>query len=143
MRAAPDQKSLAFSGVFAIIWIGEAVVTVQIKLLGGNMQVLQSVLSRTRSPNMSQILLPVGLHHRIYLVSSSDRFHTKCSSLARHCTNPRLHLPGFMVACSRNQHPGWIRRPQKPVRHRRVSAVCLLHRPRMLVSHQLEAGASP
>jgi len=37
MRAAPDQKSLAFSGVFALIWIGEAVVTVQIKLLGGNM----------------------------------------------------------------------------------------------------------
>lgn len=37
MRAASDQKSLVFSGVFAIIWLGEAVVTVQIKLLGGNM----------------------------------------------------------------------------------------------------------
>ncbi|KAL9082878.1 MAG: hypothetical protein Q9159_006121 [Coniocarpon cinnabarinum] len=32
-----DERSLAFSGVFAIVWIGEAVVTVQIKLLGGNM----------------------------------------------------------------------------------------------------------
>lgn len=31
------QKSLVFSGVFAMVWIGEAVVTMQIKLLGGNM----------------------------------------------------------------------------------------------------------
>lgn len=37
MGAKPDQKSLVFSGIFAIVWIGEAVVTVQIKLLGGNM----------------------------------------------------------------------------------------------------------
>jgi len=32
-----EQKSLVFSGVFAMVWIGEAVVTMQIKLLGGNM----------------------------------------------------------------------------------------------------------
>lgn len=32
-----DQSSLVFSGVFTIVWIGEAVVTLQIKLLGGNM----------------------------------------------------------------------------------------------------------
>ncbi|KAI9671069.1 MAG: hypothetical protein M1831_005154 [Alyxoria varia] len=36
LRALPDQKSFVFSGVFAIVWIGEAVVTMQIKLLGGN-----------------------------------------------------------------------------------------------------------
>ncbi len=36
-RAESAQKSLVFSGVFAIVWIGEAVVTLQIKLLGGNM----------------------------------------------------------------------------------------------------------
>lgn len=35
--AQPDQKDIVFSGVFAIVWIGEAVVTLQIKLLGGNM----------------------------------------------------------------------------------------------------------
>lgn len=35
--AQDDQKSYVFSGVFAIVWIGEAVVTFQIKLLGGNM----------------------------------------------------------------------------------------------------------
>jgi len=37
MTASGDQKSLVFSGVFAMVWIGEAVVTMQIKLLGGNM----------------------------------------------------------------------------------------------------------
>lgn len=37
LNARADQRSLVFSGVFAMIWIGEAVVTLQIKLLGGNM----------------------------------------------------------------------------------------------------------
>ena len=37
MRAQKEQKSEVFSGVFSIIWVGEAVVTMQIKLLGGNM----------------------------------------------------------------------------------------------------------
>lgn len=36
-NARSEQKSVVFSGVFAMIWIGEAVVTAQIKLLGGNM----------------------------------------------------------------------------------------------------------
>jgi len=35
--AKKEQKSEVFSGVFAMVWIGEAVVTAQIKLLGGNM----------------------------------------------------------------------------------------------------------
>jgi hypothetical protein len=35
--AKADQKNVVFSGVFALVWIGEAVVTLQIKLLGGNM----------------------------------------------------------------------------------------------------------
>ena len=32
-----EQKDEIFSGVFAMIWLGEAIVTLQIKLLGGNM----------------------------------------------------------------------------------------------------------
>lgn len=36
-RAQDNQKDIVFSGVFAMVWIGEAVVTLQIKLLGGNM----------------------------------------------------------------------------------------------------------
>jgi hypothetical protein len=42
--AKGDQKDLVFSGVFALVWIGEAVVTLQIKLLGGNMYVYLSHL---------------------------------------------------------------------------------------------------
>lgn len=37
LRAQDNQKDVVFSGVFAMVWIGEAVVTLQIKLLGGNM----------------------------------------------------------------------------------------------------------
>ncbi|KAL8243745.1 hypothetical protein R6Q59_010003 [Mikania micrantha] len=43
MRAAEGQSDIVFSGVFSIIWIGEAVVTSQIKLLGGNISFMQSV----------------------------------------------------------------------------------------------------
>jgi hypothetical protein len=39
LRKKNDQASLVFSGVFCLVWIGEAVVTLQIKLLGGNMSV--------------------------------------------------------------------------------------------------------
>jgi hypothetical protein len=35
--AKGDQSDVVFSGVFSLVWIGEAVVTLQIKLLGGNM----------------------------------------------------------------------------------------------------------
>jgi hypothetical protein len=37
--AGGQQRDLVFSGVFALVWVGEAVVTMQIKLLGGNMYV--------------------------------------------------------------------------------------------------------
>lgn len=37
LKAQDSQRSNVFSGVFATIWIGEAIVTLQIKLLGGNM----------------------------------------------------------------------------------------------------------
>ncbi|KAI9704769.1 MAG: hypothetical protein M1836_006549 [Candelina mexicana] len=43
MSARGEQKSQVFSGVFAMVWIGEAVVTLQIKLLGGNISFFQSV----------------------------------------------------------------------------------------------------
>ncbi|KAI9709868.1 MAG: hypothetical protein M1812_007576 [Candelaria pacifica] len=43
MSAKSEQKSLVFSGVFAMVWVGEAVVTLQIKLLGGNISFFQSV----------------------------------------------------------------------------------------------------
>ncbi|KKK22357.1 hypothetical protein P175DRAFT_0502877 [Aspergillus ochraceoroseus IBT 24754] len=41
--AKGEQSDLVFSGVFSLVWIGEAVVTLQIKLLGGNISFFQSV----------------------------------------------------------------------------------------------------
>ncbi|KAF2725909.1 Yip1-domain-containing protein [Polychaeton citri CBS 116435] len=43
INARDDQKSQVFSGVFATVWIGEAIVTIQIKLLGGNISFFQAV----------------------------------------------------------------------------------------------------
>lgn len=47
-RAMKEQRTTVFSGVFVLVWLGEVVVTLQIKLLGGNMCVhhLTSVLKR-------------------------------------------------------------------------------------------------
>lgn len=42
-RAQAEQKDIIFSGVFATIWLGEALVTFQIRLLGGNMYVNPSL----------------------------------------------------------------------------------------------------
>ena len=37
LESREEQREVVFSGVFAIVWVGMAAVTVQIKLLGGNM----------------------------------------------------------------------------------------------------------
>jgi hypothetical protein len=42
ISASGPQKTQVFAGVFSMVWIGEAVVTAQIKLLGGNMYVVAS-----------------------------------------------------------------------------------------------------
>ncbi|KAK2589661.1 hypothetical protein QQS21_012659 [Conoideocrella luteorostrata] len=50
ITARAEQRDTVFSGVFAMIWLGEAVVTLQIKLLGGNMYVaVTEYLSRLTS----------------------------------------------------------------------------------------------
>ncbi|KAF9249461.1 hypothetical protein DTO013E5_2721 [Penicillium roqueforti] len=41
--AKGDQSSVVFSGVFCLVWIGEAAVTLQIKLLGGKISFFQSI----------------------------------------------------------------------------------------------------
>ncbi|KAB8290033.1 hypothetical protein EYC80_010359 [Monilinia laxa] len=64
-RAREDQMSKVFSGVFAMVWLGEAVVTVQIKLLGGNISFAQSVciIGYTLFPLVIAALLSaLGLH---------------------------------------------------------------------------------
>lgn len=77
-RAKPDQKDIVFSGVFAIVWIGEAVVTLQIKLLGGNMCVLPS-------PSLYLILVLVGRQgaDRYMIIA---RLRKACASSATRCS---------------------------------------------------------
>jgi len=41
--AGEKQTTQVFAGVFSMVWVGEAVVTAQIKLLGGNISFFQSV----------------------------------------------------------------------------------------------------
>jgi len=41
--ARDDQRAAVFSGVFAMVWVGSAVVTLQIKLLGGSVSFFQSI----------------------------------------------------------------------------------------------------
>ncbi|KAK4100808.1 Yip1-domain-containing protein, partial [Parathielavia hyrcaniae] len=43
LRSREDQRDMVFSGVFAMVWVGMAVVTVQIKLLGGNISFASSI----------------------------------------------------------------------------------------------------
>lgn len=74
-NAREKQRELVFSGVFAMIWIGEAVVTMQIKLLGGNISFAQSVciIGYTLFPLvlaalLSALRLPTVARVPVYLV---------------------------------------------------------------------------
>ncbi|KXT12052.1 hypothetical protein AC579_4691 [Pseudocercospora musae] len=65
LRARDDQRSEVFSGVFAMIWIGEAIVTLQIKLLGGTISFFQSVciIGYTLFPMViASVLSAVNVH---------------------------------------------------------------------------------
>ncbi|KAK0671108.1 hypothetical protein QBC41DRAFT_387069 [Cercophora samala] len=42
-KSREQQREVVFSGVFAMVWVGMGVVTVQIRLLGGNISFAQSV----------------------------------------------------------------------------------------------------
>jgi protein YIPF6 len=52
ITARSEQRDAVFSGVFAMIWLGEAVVTLQIKLLGGNMYVSLSGFAHVAFANL-------------------------------------------------------------------------------------------
>ncbi|KAJ9636018.1 hypothetical protein H2204_005515 [Knufia peltigerae] len=69
------QSDLIFSGVFSLVWIGEAVVTLQIKLLGGNISFMQSVsligytlFPLTIAALLSALGLPMIARVPIYIV---------------------------------------------------------------------------
>ncbi|KAL4979907.1 hypothetical protein BDW66DRAFT_83776 [Aspergillus desertorum] len=73
--AKGDQSDLVFSGVFCLVWIGEVVVTLQIKLLGGNISFFQSIciIGYTLFPLviaalLSAVGLPTIVRIPVYLV---------------------------------------------------------------------------
>ncbi|KAK6340850.1 hypothetical protein TWF696_009169 [Orbilia brochopaga] len=70
ITAAREQATHVFSGVFAIIWIGEALVTLQIRLLGGNISFFQSVcvIGYTLFPIVVAALLSAVKLHAIIRV---------------------------------------------------------------------------
>nr|POF00977.1 protein yipf6 like [Quercus suber] len=108
INARDDQRSLVFSGVFATVWLGEAIVTLQIKLLGGNM------------------LHTLSAGHRfaaVLLERENDRAHS------------RVQCTLSLVSGRRRQHSGRKRRAEEPRRFGSVSAVRVLHRPGLFVLH--------
>lgn len=135
--AKGDQKDLVFSGVFAMVWIGEAVVTLQIKLLGGNMYAGLAREHMKGDANTTQRLLPVHLHHRLhtlpacYCVDSQRRRHT------HDCANPRLPCPDCVVVGGGREHHGRIRRGEEPRRHCSIPLVCILRCVGLSLLHQL------
>lgn len=80
-NARPEQRDLVFSGVFALVWIGEAVVTMQIKLLGGNMWVLPATgcVGALLLTEPLQLFCPERVRYWIYAIPTCHRL----SSLRR------------------------------------------------------------
>lgn len=143
MTASGEQKSLVFSGVFAMVWIGEAVVTMQIKLLGGNMSVLAeaysqafvstSIVMLTRA--CLQFILSVRVHHRLYAVSPRHRGDAQRTTSSVYRQNTGLHCPDCLVIGSWGQHSRRFGCSQEQGWDRGVSAFRFLRRTRLLVFH--------
>lgn len=138
INARDDQRSLVFSGVFATIWLGEAIVTFQIKLLGGNMYVLLSHEdSATKLTISSQLILPIRLHHRLHTLPSRHRLPAQRPPRADHRPHTSLHRSRALVTRSGCKHFGGQRRGEEPGLAGRVPSVRLLRRPRLPLLHLL------
>jgi hypothetical protein len=142
INARDDQRSLVFSGVFAMIWIAEAIVTFQIKLLGGNMYVQHQFVSPVpkHRTNPSQLLLPVRVHYWLHTLPTRHCLIVECLARADHRTNTRLQRVGSLVARSRRQHSWWQRRGEEQGFAGRVPAVRVLHWPGLPLLHFLESS---
>lgn len=135
--AKADQRDLVFSGIFAMVWIGEAVVTLQIKLLGGNMYVDALCSAIGNMLTYRECLLPVHLDHRLHAVPARHRLAAQRSGHPHDCQNTRLSRSHCMVVGSRSQHHGRLGRGQEPSRNRSIPSVCLLHCAGLHLLHQL------
>ena len=136
--AKGDQRDLVFSGVFAMVWIGEAVVTLQIKLLGGNMCVDGLVATWYRwMLTVEQRLLSVHLHHRLHAVPARHCVGPQRRGHTGHRADTRVYRADCVVAGSRRQHHGRIGRGEEPGRDCSIPLVCILRCARLSLLHQL------
>jgi hypothetical protein len=139
--AKGDQSDLVFSGVFSLVWVGEAVVTLQIKLLGGNMYDFQSSLppvSGCLSANvLAQFVLSVYLYHRLHALPSCYRCASQRIRPAH--DRPDTGLPGLdcLVSGRRSEYSRGLWCRAEPGRYRGISAVCLLYCDRLSLLYQL------
>jgi len=136
--AKADQRDLVFSGIFAMVWIGEAVVTLQIKLLGGNMYVEH----RLHPPlklllTTLQCLFPVHLDHWLHALPTRHCLAPECSWHTNDRQDTSLPRPHCMVFSSRSQHHGRLWSGQEPCWHRSIPSVCFLHCAGLHLLHQL------
>lgn len=130
LNARSDQRSLVFSGVFATIWIAEAIVTLQIKLLGGNMYAISlECPSSYTLLTLGQFLLPIHLHHRLHPLSPRHRLAAVGATCADDCADTGVLGVGTMVFGGGRQHSGRQRGDQEPGGIGRVPAVCVLYWP--------------
>ena len=122
-----------------MIWIAEAVVTFQIKLLGGNMYVKPqlTVPPPTKLTSPSQLLLPIRLHHRLHAIPARHRRAAERPARPCHRADTRLQRAGSLVARGRRQHSGWQRRGEEQGLAGRVPALRLLHWPGLPLLHLL------
>lgn len=138
-----DQASVVFSGVFAIVWIGEAVVTLQIKLLGGNMfVVLSDVADTILMLTREQIILPVGVHHWLHALSARYSCDHERFPPPLNTQDTGLHRLGLMVVGSWSKHPGRVWRSNESSGACAIPIICVLCWTWMLVLHYLVDSAN-
>lgn len=105
--AREEQEAAVFSGVFAMIWIGSAVVTLQIKLLGGSMYVLLARSYGLYTNGVLQLLLPVSWHHRLHALPTCNCRSALLARIVDDTADTDLHSAcGLVISCG-NKHLGW------------------------------------
>jgi len=135
--AQDDQKSLVFSGVFAMVWIGEAVVTLQIKLLGGSMYVSLPLTASTEqfAHHQMQILLPSRMHNRVHALPACHRCAAERAESPYHRACSGVYRLDRVVAGCRREYLGRVGRGEEPGWYCGLPAFCILCRAGVFVLH--------
>jgi len=146
INAHSDQSDKVFTGVFTLVWLGSAVVTLQIRLLGGSMLVISFLAALRPSPTFAlfrqptltpclQCILPNRLHHRLHALPPCHRSRAERRQPDDHRPDTRLHRPAILVAGGWCKHLGWVRSGEKQSRTSGLPALRFLRGVRLPVLH--------